>query len=403
MIKKKRIALITNWFPPKNGVAVNRMHAFAKYLSDDYDVEVFTDDVTTKTIEGEKFLIHYLSSDSVLNRLKHKTDDSWFRHNFISVVNVTKGVLGYSTLRKWVKMTEIKLQSQHELNSFDLILSSYAPVEPHEAALKIKQKYRDIKWIADMRDEMSKNPTKPASEKRKLKQKESEINNYADAITTVSLPILNDFKSDMPGVDIFKEIRNGFDHSISVDSTIKNEVFSIGYIGKFYGEISPKTFFEAVSNLKQKELIDLKIVMVGTYRTFHIPKSLLNSITFLDKVEYEKAIQIMGSMDANLLVHPSSGRKGVYTGKLFDYISVGKPVIGVIDKHDVAAELIREFSCGYIADFYDVEEIEAMLLEAYTDWKNGVVKRASDHEIASLHRKNEVKKLAKLIEELTAK
>ena len=402
MIKKKRIALITTWFQPKNGVAVNRMHAFAKYLSDDYEVEVFTDDVTTKTIEGEKFLIHYLSSDSVLNKLKHKTDDSWFRHNFISVVNVTKGILGYSTLKKWVNEAETKLQTQHEKNPFDLILSSYAPAEPHEVALRFKKKNSDVKWIADMRDEMSKNPTKPASEKRNLRQREAEINKYADAVTTVSLPILNDFRINMPDIGVFEEIRNGYDHNAAIVEKSRNEVFSIGYVGKFYGEISPKTFFEALSNLKQKGLIEVKIVMVGTYKTFHIPKLLMDSIKLVAKVEYAKAIEIMGSMDANLLVHPSGNRRGVYTGKLFDYISVGKPVIGVIDKEDVAAELIQEFSCGYIADFYDVAEIETILLQAYDDWKNGIVKRASDKDIATLHRKNEVKKLAKLIEKLTA-
>src|SRR5690554_6737042 len=98
MIVKKRIALITTWFPPKNGVAVSRMYAFAKYLSTDYEVEVFTEGMRSESQRNEYFTVHYLSSDSVLNKLKHKTDDSWLRHNFISVVNVTKGLVGYSTL-----------------------------------------------------------------------------------------------------------------------------------------------------------------------------------------------------------------------------------------------------------------------------------------------------------------
>lgn len=401
MAEKKRIAIISTWFPPKNGVAVNRMHAFAKYLSDDYEIEVFTEGVTTLTVEGEKFLIHYLSSDSVLNKLKHKTNDGRVRHNLISLVNVTKGVLGYSSLKKWTKKVAAKLETQHEKKRFDLIISSYAPTEPHSVAVMFKKKNTNVVWIADMRDEMSKNPTNSAAQRARLSRKEIEINEFADALITVSLPILDDFKSLMPDIRFFEEVRNGFDHDYKPGETKENQVFTIGYIGTFYGEISPKTFFEAISNFIRKESIEIKIVMVGTYKTFIIPKYLASSIEFIDRVPYEKAIEIMASMDANLLVHPSGKRKGVYTGKLFDYISVGKPVIGVIDKEDVAAELIEKYNCGYIADFYNVDEIESILMQAYSDWKNGIVKRASSEQIAQLHRKNEVKKLAKLIEQLT--
>lgn len=401
MTSKKRIALITTWFPPKNGVAVSRMYAFAKYLSSDYEVEVFTEGKSNESQRNEYFSVHYLSSDSVLNKLKHQTNDSWFRHNLISFVNVAKGILGYSSLEKWVKKVVAELQAQHEKRRFDLIISSYAPIESHDVALRFKMKNTDVMWIADMRDEMSNNPTNSGTQRAYLRQKEIKINEYADALTTVSLPILDDFKSLMPDIRFFEEVRNGFDHNYKPFKRQPNQVFTIGYIGKFYGEISPKTFFDAVSNLMMKESIEIKIQMVGTHKTFHIPKSLVNSIEFIENVPYEKAIEMMASMDMNLLVHPSGKRKGVYTGKLFDYISVAKPVIGVIDKEDVAAELIEKYNCGYVADFYDVDEIESILLQAYNDWKNGVVKRASINEIAQLHRKNEVKKLAKLIEQLS--
>ena len=39
--KNKKIALITTWYPPINGIAVNRMNAFANYLSERFEVEVF--------------------------------------------------------------------------------------------------------------------------------------------------------------------------------------------------------------------------------------------------------------------------------------------------------------------------------------------------------------------------
>lgn len=401
MNRKKRIAIITTWFPPKNGVAVNRMHAFAKYLSGDYEIEVFTEGDKTHSIKKELFTVHFSSSKSFLNNIKHQTDDSRVRHSLISLINVTKGILGYSTLKKWKKETLSKLTKSHKEHPFDLIVSSYAPVETHNIAIDFKKINPEVLWIADMRDEMSKNPNISKVVRSHLVQEEILVNRYADALTTVSMPILNDFKKIMSHIHVFEEIRNGFDHDFKPVKWKRNHIFTIGYVGMFYGEITPKTFFEAVSNLMMNESIEIKIVMVGTHKTFYIPKYLESAVEIVHKVPYQKAIEIMASMDVNLLVHPSGKRKGVYTGKLFDYISVGKPVIGVIDKDDVAAELIQKYNCGYIADFYNVDEIESILLQAHDDWKNGIVRRASEEEIAQLHRKNEVKKLAKLIEQLT--
>ena len=53
----------------------------------------------------------------------------------------------------------------------------------------------------------------------------------------------------------------------------------------------------------------------------------------------------MNEMDANIMLHPRGERKGVYSGKLFDYISAQKPIIACVDKNDVAAELIYSFDC----------------------------------------------------------
>lgn len=399
-MNKKRIALITTWFPPKKSVAVNRMQAFAKYLSDDYEIVIFIDDEQThqEIVDGNQ--VFYISSDSFLNNLSHKTDDNWLRHNTISLINVIKLFLGYSTLKKWIKNTSIELNNQHKNKPFDIIISSYAPFGPHKVAANFV-KENAIPWIADMRDEMSKSPFASFGERKVLQKQEHLVNQYAKAVTSVSYPILEDFKSLMPDIRFFEEIRNGFDHNYQSKEIIKNEVYTIGYVGNFYGEIKPNTFFEALQNVLKKESISIKVKIIGAHKTFSIPKSIINFVEMVDKVPYINAIEMMANMDANLLIHPSGKRKGVYTGKLFDYISVSKPIIGVIDKEDVAAELINNLDCGYLADFYDITEIESIILKAYQDWKDNIFKVASPFEIEKLHRKNEIQKLKKLIDKIS--
>jgi hypothetical protein len=120
----------------------------------------------------------------------------------------------------------------------------------------------------------------------------------------------------------------------------------------------------------------------------------------LPPLKYLEAIHKMAEMDLNIQLHPRSEQKGIFTGKLFDYISVQKPVLALVDSEDVAAQLINEFNCGYVAEFSELEENKNMLLAAFTDWENHKLKFATNEQVESLHRNKQVEKLMKLINEL---
>jgi hypothetical protein len=75
--------------------------------------------------------------------------------------------------------------------------------------------------------------------------------------------------------------------------------------------------------------------------------------------------------------------------------------LAFVDKTDVAAKLIEEFDCGYVTEFDQLEENKKIILNAFEDWKQNKIKFASDEQVASLHRKEQVKKLAELIHKLT--
>jgi len=100
------------------------------------------------------------------------------------------------------------------------------------------------------------------------------------------------------------------------------------------------------------------------------------------------------------LILPADDRKGVYSGKLFDYLSVKKPIIAVIDLNDVAAQLIQQLNAGYVADFNNPNDIASSILAAFSLWKNKVSLDVDDEKFALLHRKHQVKKLELLIHKL---
>ena len=55
--EKPKLALITNWYPPKSSSATNRMISFGQYLFEEFEVTVFTDggiSVNDKPENGRK-------------------------------------------------------------------------------------------------------------------------------------------------------------------------------------------------------------------------------------------------------------------------------------------------------------------------------------------------------------
>ena len=394
---KKRLALITTYFPPANGVAVNRMRAFATYLGDDFDVEVFT--IGKGTVETEKYRVYGAQTPDFFEKIAHVQQDSKLKHHLKTVLNIFLLKTGLTQNKFWRKRINQTLQARHREQPFDVVISSFAPIETHELAYQMKKSDPSLIWVADMRDEMSKNPFAINFVKKGLRKKELLFQNHIDLLTTVSKPILDDFKVLMPEVDNFLEIRNGFDHDIEAISP-DNDVFTMLYAGTFYGDNKPTDFLKMLASLVENGDIDkFRIQFLGTSRNFKVPQSLDQFVEFVPKVSYLEAVEYMNNADCNLLFCvPTS--KGRFTGKVFDYLSVETPILALLDTEDVASELIVEVNGGLVGEFYDQDKAKRNLLEIYQMWVEKKKLNVDREVIQGLHRRNQVRKLADEVQKL---
>lgn len=404
MGNKKRIALITTWFPPQQSVATNRMLAFVEYLSADYELEVFCLDTKKHKVRwSEDVTIHYECSSLILEKLKDLQSDGPLLHKAKVGTRLILSKFIKNPLMKWQKASTLNLVDSHKENPFDLIISSFSPQEAHLVAINFCKQFTTIPWIADMRDEMSANPYIDQNTKNNLRTIEKDVNAYATAILSVSKPIVDDFKVVCPDVHYFEEIRNGFNHSFKRDLTnsSKNAIFTLGYFGTFYGLRKPTVLFEALKQLNAEvEDFNFNVAIIGAHQNYAVPPDISEKVQLFQSLSYAEAITKMAEMDVNVQLHPRSEQKGIFTGKLFDYISVQKPVLALVDTEDVAAQLINEFQCGYVAEFSDLEAAKQMINEAYEDWKVGRIRFATNEQVESLHRKKQIERLKVLIETL---
>jgi hypothetical protein len=403
--KSVRIALITNYYPPKSGVAVNRMEAFTSYLclNNDFNISVFTEGRESKQSKLKSNLsVNYISSFSLLSFFSSNKKDSKIIHLIRTLFLVLLRKLPLDFSKRWRKKVLNSLLESHKNIPFDVIISSYAPFDPHMISYTFKKLYPEVKWICDMRDEMSKNVGLTKRDKQKGRNIELLVNESSDALLSVSKPILEDFKLLCPNIPFFEEVRNGFNHSFEFEPpTDFSGVLKFGYFGTFYGSIKPDFFFKAIVELvSSNSFSDFEIHLYGVHNNFSIPEKLLKYVFVHHSLTYEEAILSMNKMDANILLLPITERRGVYSGKLFDYVSVSKPIFACVDKTDVAADLINELGCGYVASFDSIDEIKHSIIELKSDLEKNYFKVASPNSIKELHRKLQVKKLERIILEL---
>ena len=399
------IVLVTAWFPPRKSVAVNRMQAFANYLSkDQFNLSVITlNENNAPSYEKTEFGEVYRELDTqIIPFLKNNQGENKILHVCKVIWNVLLLKLIRFPHKSWMKRVEKRLEMIHQDQPIDLIISSFSPIEAHLATFNFLEKHRSVKWIADMRDEMSTNGQINNQTRKLLQKAEQKINKRADAITSVSDPILQDMKRIMTNIGDFVEIRNGYDHEL-IPSRNHNAVFTIIYAGTFYGPRKPHTFFEGLKIFLSTHAVDFKIQFLGTHHNFTIPKEFEKNCEFIPPIDNNKAIEFISQADASLLILNEINRVGVYSGKIFDYISVQKPIITLVNPNDVAADLIKEYKAGCIADFNKPKEIANSIEFAWKIWDDKNYLPVDEAKVKTLHRKHQVKLLEDLILKIVSK
>lgn len=270
----------------------------------------------------------------------------------------------------WRKRAFERAERLFSEGGFDVLLTTYGPLSPHSIALKLRRKGYKFHWIADMRDEMSNHPViisrKMAGRFRSVERR---ILREADLVTTVSRPLLEDFRK-LCDHDRFLEIRNGYDYEEIRDVSFQPQ-FTLAYIGKFYGVIRPDRFFEVLVRMKAAGELpeDFRFRIVGNGMPLRVPEPIRANVEQLAAVPHDRAIGMSLEADVLVMIHPT-GRKGVYSGKVFDYLPTNKPILALYDPRDVVAELLAETGAGFVVDNDDSEGIRLKLLECLRIWRN---------------------------------
>ncbi len=432
----KKILFVTATFYPQNRISVLRIGQWVKYLSmKGYDVTV----LTTKKypflgpfgLEMELPGVHVVEVDFLpfflrkkINKKtneKAKSKERSSEHHLLSYLkSITRKARGYigsffDLYDFWIEPAfheAVKLQEKKE---FDYIISSFSPPAVHIVSHKLKLQYPNIKWIADFRDLWAYNhiiKAKGVFEKIEKRKEKKTISN-ADALITVSAPLTKEMKKHYPLHKIFT-IENGFDpdefphwkRNITTQPKLRNKLV-ISYLGTIYPKRrDPSILFQAVNELIEEKKItkrDIEINFYGNNKkelTDIIEKKKYNKFNIINIkgfVSREQSLKIQKESDLLLFLEwndPSA--KGVLTGKLFEYLVSGTPILALgISKENAAGEVIEKTQTGKL--FLEKEELKKELLKIFLE-KRIEFYNPNLKEIEKFSREKQVEKLIEILE-----
>jgi glycosyltransferase involved in cell wall biosynthesis len=260
------------------------------------------------------------------------------------------------------------------------VVTTSPPHSTQLIGLKLKRKF-PIRWIADLRDpwtdiyyykELYHSPWAARLDRRM----ELKVLEEADHLITVSEDLKRIFAGKLAAGASSKisVLPNGYDESdFSQCVEPAGDRFIITYTGTISEAYDVSGFLEALARLDRSKRQGMLLRFVGK-----IPESVVErfrqklpdlEIELTGYVDHHQSIRYLLQSSVQLLVIPRvENNKGIVTGKFFEYLASGRPVLAIGPAGGDLENLIGETGCGQLFD-YDEKDRMLTYLDFLTELK----------------------------------
>jgi glycosyltransferase involved in cell wall biosynthesis len=409
-----RVLVVSYLFPPMGGVGVQRTLKFVKYLRDfGWDPLVLTARPPGNGLRDPALLNELPESISVTrtSALLLPQKLPWRMREIF-----TRWILTIDEQVGWLPFAVHAGQRIIREKNVDLIYSTSAPYTDHLVALRLQKQAR-LPWVADFRDPWVGNANLHFAtplHRRIIEQKERQVIMRAGHVLVVSPPMADSFTSRIKSgaASHFTCLPNGYDaddFAHNLPAPRERDRFTLVYTGSFYAHgRSSRSILEAFrvaiqSGRIPRQSLCLRLIgNIGKATQAWIAELGLGDIVEASGfVPHAQSISHLLAADALLLVigdAPDSA--GVYTGKLFEYLAAGKPILCLANA-GVAADLVVNTRTGRFVSPEDVGLITDSLVDMFQAWQAGQLRITPDLElIRSFERKQLTGRLAGIFDGL---
>ena len=434
----KKVLIISYYWPPSGGSGVQRWLKFVKYFRE-FGIEpiVLTIDPAFATFPNHDYsLLEEIPEGIEI----HTTQASSPFELYKKVRKKDAPQAGFSGEKKtglvdkamrfirgnffipdarigWNKFALEKAKELIQFHNIDRIVTTSPPHSTQLIGLELKRMF-NLHWLADLRDpwtEIYYNQElfRTSFAKKKDYKLEQLCLKNADKIVVVSEDIKRHFGANRKEIlEKIHVIPNGFDEADflkvkSEELRVKSEVESgklrdesltckvISYVGNLGEQYPVQGFLEAFAEIVKNDR-EWKLHFVGNcHNGVKILVEKLNlskSVIFVPYVNHSEAIDFMIKAKILLLIIPEiENNKGILTGKLFEYLATGNPILNIGPKDGDAAAILKENADSITLNPTEKQEIVDFILNSSA---TNTPSNLSEHKFS---RRNLTGEMARLI------
>lgn len=387
----KKILMIINEFPPTGESGVQRALKFVKYL----DRALYETFVITPAQPVKSTLDHTLMNDIPSTTKIYRTSNWGFKAKGLDKIeeirysNKTQGKsLKWKVMKLfndlifpldkqfgWIPFAYLKAVKVIKKEKIRNIYITGYPFSALLIGVLLKMRFKErIFFLADYRDSWGFEPlVEEKVHKFRLKIMrwcDKLVLTKADHVVSVTRPILDEYISHFPQLkNKTSLITNGYDEDDF--SQLKPQLFNkktIVYMGKFYSyKRNPYAFFDALDRHIKETKEDIELIHIGTaYQELFdfVENKGYSFYKYLGYKTHHEALEYcLGANYLLLCINDDPSSKYIYSGKLFEYIRLGKPIIGLVPLDGIISDLFKEYKLGVVAPINNEEKILEVLQE----------------------------------------
>jgi glycosyltransferase involved in cell wall biosynthesis len=408
----KEILLITYYFPPCGGAAVQRWVRFLPLLAEaGYDITVLTTkdgdypDVDKsllsnippqikvirtftpifgklwKSLIGKESNVPYGSFEFHEKTSFIEKIVLWFRLN--CVIPDARIVWNFYAKRRGARICSKK--------NFAWVITTGPPHSTHLIGMYLKKRFK-LNWIADFRD--------PWTQIFYLKDKrqnyfirainenlEKRVLSKADKTLVVSDYIMKQLPNGNKLV-----LYNGYDkNDFSSFTYQRSDEFRLKYVGQLTEGQDIDKLLEFLSSKTSKDFVSNSVIQFIGTRNIVMDKYSI-PIRKVGFIPHRQATQEMINCELLLLmINKYNDNQGMVTTKLFEYIASRTPILCLGPLHGEAASIINQAGAGFVSDSLN-EDVIVYINKIYQSWEqnqpirndNDIIKWSVQQQIGEL-------------------
>ena len=326
----------------------------------------------------------------------------------------------------WIKPSVRYLSNYLNEHPVDTIISTGPPHSMHLIASALHKRF-NIPWVADFRDpwtdiDFYKDLKLTHRSDRKHHRLEHQVLTEATKVVTVGWDCARGLETH--GAKDVVVITNGYD-DFSVETHGRTSLhdderehetlpFTMSHIGIVGANRNPETLWQTMSELLNNDNVNenvietrfiasqLRVRLIG-----QIDNSVVESIKrhniekYVEIIPYIPHNQVLAEQQKSdvllLFVNNTPNAKGILTGKIFEYMASGRPILCIGPEDGDSARILNETQTGITVDFNDKEKMKSIILDLMKKHKENQLVINDNAAIEQYSRRNLTKRYAELL------